>query len=169
MPVLALAVADVLVRDLNPGIALGLGDHALDEAAVSLLDVGAPGDLGLGIADANEESVADPLQLSSAEDAGAANGSNGPIDSLARERGGPKLGELLLEAGDLAAKLVADGPLVLGGEEIKWHLCPAASDCRLVSERFSHHGNSTPASRPRQARSPPRPRCQARRAPGSRR
>ena len=108
MPVLALAVADVFVRDLNPGIALGLGDHALHEAAVSLLDVGTPRDLGLGLADADQERVANPLQLSSAEDAGAANGSDRPVDSLSGEGRSPELGELLLEAGDLAAKLVAD-------------------------------------------------------------
>ena len=97
-------------------------------------------ELGLGLADADQERVADPLELGGAEDARAAHGADRPVDVLAREGRSPKLGELLLEAGDLAAKLVADRAVVRGDEKLQRHLPPAASGFRLVSERFSHRG-----------------------------
>ena len=135
---LAVAVADVLVRNLDPGIALRLGDHALDEAAVALLDVGAAGQLGLGLADPDQERVAHPLELGRPQDARAAHGADRPVDVLARKGRSPKLRELLLEACDLAAKLVADRAVVRGDEKLQRHVPPVASGFRLVSERFSH-------------------------------
>jgi len=116
MPVLAVPVADVVVRDLHPAVALGLGDHALDETAVLLLDVGPAAKLVLSLADPHQERVANALELGGAEQAGPADRADVPVDALTREGGHPKLAELLLQARDLAAKLVADGPLVLGRE-----------------------------------------------------
>ncbi len=109
---LAVAVAHVLVRDLHPGVPPGLGDHPLDEAAVALLGVSTAAELSLSLADADQKCVANPLELGGAQNARAAYGAHGPVDVLARKGRGPKLGKLLLQAGDLAAKLVADGPIV---------------------------------------------------------
>jgi hypothetical protein len=138
VPVLAVAVADVVVRDLDPRVARGLGDHALDQAAVLLFDVGAAGDLGLSLADADHERITDPLELGGAQDARPADSPDRPVDALAGKGRGPELRELLLEAGDLTAKLVAKRTIAGCDEEIERHFPPAASDCCLVSERFSH-------------------------------
>ena len=124
---LAVAIADILVRDLDPGVALGLGDHALDEAAVLLFDVRTAPQLGPCLADADEERVPNSLELGRAENAGATHRADLPFDAPARERRGPKFGELLLEAGDLAAKLVADGPVVGGDQVLQRYACPGAS------------------------------------------
>jgi len=87
--VLAVAIADVVVRDLNPPVAVGLGDHALDEAAVLLFDIGAPRQLGLSLANPDQESVADSLQLGGIQDSRAADGADLPLDALAGEGRGP--------------------------------------------------------------------------------
>jgi len=137
--VLAVAVADVLVRDLNPGVSLGLGDHPLHQAAILLLDVGAAGDLRLGLANADNQGVADALELGGAEDPWASHRTDRPVNALAWEGRGPKLGKLLLQPRDLAAKLVAKGAIVGRDEQIQRHVPPAASDRRqVVLERFSH-------------------------------
>ena len=132
MPVLAVAIADVLVRDLNPAIALGLRDHPLDEAAVLLLHVSAARQLRLSFPNPNEQRVADALELGGAQDAGAADGSHGPVDALPREGRSPQLRELLFEAGDLTAKLVANGAVIGCDQEVKRDASPGASGSRLV-------------------------------------
>jgi hypothetical protein len=149
MPVLAIAIADVLVRDLDPAVALGLGDHPLDEATVLLFGICAARDLRLRLADANQERVANPLELGRSEDARTANSAYRPVDSLARKGSGPKLRKLLFEARDLAAELVAEGTLVRGGECGERHLSPAATDrSSVVLEclRHSLHPASTLAT-----------------------
>jgi len=137
--VLAVAVADVLVRDLHPGVALGFGDHPLDQASVAFLHVGAARDLRLRLADADQQSVTDPLQLDGAEDARSTDGADGPVDALAREGRGPKLRELLLKARDLAAELVAKRSVIRRDQVLQRSTALAASDfIQVVLERLSH-------------------------------
>jgi len=114
MPVTAAALADVLVRDADPAMAVGVGDHALEQAAVGLLLGATPGELGLCLADAHDEGVPDALELGGAQQARPADGSDPPLQSLARESRGEQLPEPALEPGDLAAKVLADE--VVGGD-----------------------------------------------------
>lgn len=139
MPVLTVAVADVLVRDLHPGVALGFGDHSLDQASVAFLHVGAARDLRLRLANADQQSVTDPLELGGAEDARSTDSADGPVDALAREGRGPKLRELELEARDLAAKLVAKRSVVRRDQVLQRHVALATSDfIQVLLERLSH-------------------------------
>ena len=78
---------------------LGLGDHALDEARGSGSSTSAPArDLGLRLADANDERVADALEVGRAQHARTADRADAPVDSAAREGGGPELAELRARA-----------------------------------------------------------------------
>ena len=70
-------------------------------------------DLGLRLADANHQRVADPLEVGGAEHARAARGADAPVDAPARKGRRPKLAELAFEPGDLAPQLVADEALVV--------------------------------------------------------
>ena len=110
---LALPLADIVVGDEGPAVLVRVGDHPLDQQPVRLLDVGAPGDLGLRLAHAHDQCVPDPLQVGGAEDPRPAGGADRPVDTSARERGGPELAQLALEPPDLAPKLVADEAFVV--------------------------------------------------------
>jgi hypothetical protein len=107
--VLAAPLADVLVRDLDPAVVVRVGDHPLDERAVVLLDIHTAGKLGPRVCHAVGKPVADPLEVADAEHARATRGGHAPLEVATRERGGEDLGQLALEAGDLAAKLGAGG------------------------------------------------------------
>jgi hypothetical protein len=124
--VLALALADVLVRDGHPVVPVRVGDHLLDQAAIRLLDVSPAGDLGLGLADPHDQRVTDALEVGGAQHARPARGADAPADPAARESRDPELAELPLEPGDLASKLVANTALLLGGRsgaELELVLC----------------------------------------------
>jgi len=56
-------------------------DHRLEELAVRLLHVGLPGELGLRVAQAHGERVADALQLAGGEDARAPDGAHLPLEA----------------------------------------------------------------------------------------
>jgi len=88
-------------------MALGLGDHRLDQASVGLLLLAAASQLGLGLAQAEGERVADALELAGVEHPRPTDGADVPLDSLAREGRGEQLAQPLLEGGDLAAQVVA--------------------------------------------------------------
>ena len=101
-------------------------DHLLDQQAVRLLDVRAASDLGLRLADPDDERVADALEIGSAEHARPTGGADAPVDSAARKGGDPELAELPLEPGDLVAELVADPALLVdrrGCDELELVLC----------------------------------------------
>jgi hypothetical protein len=124
--VLALALADVLVRDPDPVVPVRVRDHLLDQQAVRLLDVRAASDLGLRLADPDDERVADALEIGCAEHARPAGGADAPVDPAAREGSDPELAELPLEPGDLGAELVADPTLLVdrrGCDELELVLC----------------------------------------------
>lgn len=59
---------DVLVGDPDPGKALRLGDQALEQLAVALLDVAAVGQPTSDVLDAGHERIANTLQLGDVED-----------------------------------------------------------------------------------------------------
>jgi hypothetical protein len=122
----ALALTDVLVRDPDPVVPVGVGDHLLDQHAVRLLDVRATGDLGLRLAHPDNQGVANALEIGRVEHARPAGAADGPIDPAAREGGYPELPELSLEPGDLATKLLAYPALLVGrrgGDELELVLC----------------------------------------------
>jgi hypothetical protein len=108
---LATALADVLVGDDHPAVALGSGDHLLEQAAVGLLDVGAPGELGLGVAESARKRVADALELAGGEHPRAADRADAPLEAGTREGGGEQLAEPAVERGDLAPQVLARAPL----------------------------------------------------------
>jgi hypothetical protein len=122
--VLAFPLTDVVVRDPDPAILVGSGDHALDQASVLLFDVRPARDLGLRLAHAHYQRVADTLEVGGAQHARPANGADAPLDSPAWEGGRPQFAELALEACDLAAELIADDALVVGSRrELELVVC----------------------------------------------
>jgi hypothetical protein len=92
-------------------VALRLGDHRLDQAAVGLLDLSAATELGLGLAQAEDEGVTNPLELAGIEDPRAADGPHAPLDPVAGEGRREELAEPALEDRDLPAEVVACEPL----------------------------------------------------------
>lgn len=88
-------------------MALGGGDHPLEQATVGLLDVGASPELGLRVAQAQGERVPKPFELARIEHSRAADGPDPPVEPLAGKGGGEELAEAPLEPGDLAAQVVA--------------------------------------------------------------
>jgi hypothetical protein len=136
--VLAAALADVVVRDPHPRVALGLGDHPLQGLPVALLDPGAARELVLRLAQAGGEPVADPLEIADAQDPRAAGGDDLVADPGARERCGEELRELLLEGGDLTPQVTAGAslgiPAIQPGE--RRHGCARS---RRLGEHLLHH------------------------------
>lgn len=113
------ALADVLVRDAQPPVTGGRGDHPLQEASVSLLDVGAPAELGPGVAQPHHERVAHPLQIADREHARPAGGADAPGEAGTGKGRLEQLAELALELRDLAPKVVAGGPLLRRSERLQ--------------------------------------------------
>lgn len=133
----AAGLADVLVGDPHPAEALRLGDHALEQLAVSLLDVDAGGQLGLGVAQAQRERVAHPLQLGDPEDPGAPGRCDPELDPLTRIGGREKLPEPQLEPGDLAAQVLAGAPLGAAIGYERWKRAPCGA-CRCMNHLGNH-------------------------------
>lgn len=119
----AVALADVLIGDAHPTVSLRLRDHPLDQTAIGLLGVGSARKLGLGVAQAQGERVADPLQLTGVEQARAANRSDAPFQALPWERRGEQLPEPALDLGDLTAQILA-GPALRGFADPEAERCP---------------------------------------------
>jgi hypothetical protein len=92
-------------------VSLGGLDHLLEQRPVALLDRSPPGDLGLGLAQARRERVANPLELGQAEHPRAAGGGDPPLDPAAGEGGREQLAEPPLEERDLATQLGPDPAL----------------------------------------------------------
>jgi hypothetical protein len=107
MPVTAAALADVLVGDDHPAVALRGGDHPLDQGAVGLLDVGLPGELGLGVAQPEREGVTDPLELAGGEHPRPTDGADPPLEPGPRKGGSEELAETAFEVGNLTPQVVA--------------------------------------------------------------
>jgi hypothetical protein len=103
MPVPTAGLADVLVGHPHPPVALGLGGHRLDQAAILLLDPAPATKLGLRLAEPDGERVAHPLQLGDPEHPRPADRAHRPLHPLAREGGGEQLAQPLLQQGDLPA------------------------------------------------------------------
>ena len=122
MPVLALALADVVVRDANPAVLGRVGDHQLDQVPVALLDVRAPPDLGLGLSHPHDQGVPHTLQLGGTQHPRAAGGTHRPGDPAAGEGRRPQLAQLTFETCDLAAQLVPEGALILDSDGLKSEL-----------------------------------------------
>ena len=110
---LAAALADVLVRDLDPPVLPRVGDHALDQRAVALLGVNAACELGPGGRNALGEPVTHTLELADAENARAPGRGHAPLEVAPRERGREDLAQLTLQPCDLAPEVGA-GPPQLG-------------------------------------------------------
>jgi hypothetical protein len=92
-------------------VAPRVGDHPLEQAAVLLLGVSSPGELGASVAQPQGERVPGALEVAAAKHPRAADRSDAPVEVLAREGGGEELTELALEAGDLAPQVVAGAAL----------------------------------------------------------
>jgi hypothetical protein len=108
-------LADVLVREAQPAMATGLGDHRLEQAAIRLLDVGAAAELDTGVTQARGKRIAYALEIAEAEYARAAGGAHTPIEALARKGLGEDAAELGLQAGDLTAQVAARRTTVSDG------------------------------------------------------
>ena len=92
-------------------MALGGGDHPLEQAAVGLLGVDPATELGAGVAQPQRERVAGALELAEREDPRAADGADAELEALPGEGGRKELAELVFEAGDLVAKVAARAAL----------------------------------------------------------
>jgi hypothetical protein len=104
--VLARTLADVLGGDPDPPIAIGLGDHRLEQSPVRLLDLTAATELLLSLAQPHGEAVANALELRHAQDAWAAHRRHAPLDPRAREGRREQLTQSLLEQRNLPTELV---------------------------------------------------------------
>jgi hypothetical protein len=112
--VAAACLADVVIGDTNPLVALGSGDDLFEQPPVGLLLGTTPGELGLGLAQSHDQPVADALEIGGAEQPRPADGPDSPLQALTWERGGEELAQPALEASDLAAEVVAGRSL--GGD-----------------------------------------------------
>jgi hypothetical protein len=114
VPVPAAGLADVLVPELDPCVAAGIEQHLLQEAAVSLLLPAALVQHPAYLPNADDEPVAELLELRQREESGLA-AAPGPAD---RDHVGPrpgraeKLCHLRLQVGDLLTEGAASGALV---------------------------------------------------------
>jgi hypothetical protein len=97
-----------------------VGDHVLDQAAVSLLVLGDLGELGAGDGKAIGQAVTDLFELGDAEDPRSSGRCDPPFDAGSRESGAEETSQLGLHAGDLAAQVAAGTALVgLGDGSLK--------------------------------------------------
>jgi hypothetical protein len=103
----AAGLADVVVGDDHPAMAVRGGNHPLDQAAVRLLDLRAAGELRLRVAQAQGQSVAYPLQLGGRKQPRPADRTDPPLEPGPREGRGEELAEATLEIGDLTPEVVA--------------------------------------------------------------
>ena len=83
---LARTLPDVLGDDAEPAVAIGLGDHRLEQSPVRLLDLTAATELLLSLAQTYGEAVANAFELRHAQDAWAAHCRHAPLDPRARVR-----------------------------------------------------------------------------------
>ena len=118
----------------------GVGDHPLEPAAVSLLDVRATPDLRLGLPDADDERVPNPLELGHAEDARTSRGTHAPVDPLAGESARPELAQASLELADLAPQLGTCEPLVRRPDGRRRRRTGRKSKVVVLLERGWAHG-----------------------------
>jgi hypothetical protein len=107
----AAGLADVIVRDAHPAVALGGGDHRLDQGPVGMLGVVPAPELALGVAKPQRERVADPLELAGPEHARPPGRTDPPFEALAGEGLAEEGAEPALDPGDLAAQVLARPPL----------------------------------------------------------
>jgi len=92
-------------------VALGRGDHRLEQRSVCLLHLSPATELCFSLSQPRRETVANPLQVTDVEHSRAPRGPHRPLDSRARKRRPEQLAESLLEQRDLAAKVLADPAL----------------------------------------------------------
>ena len=124
-------------------MALRRSDHALDQAPVRLLDLGAPGELRLGVAQAQGEGVADPLELAGREHPRAADRADPPIEPGTGEGGGEELAESAIEVRYLTPQVVTGAPLGAGGNGSAEGLGAGRCGGRDLVERAGHGGSFT--------------------------
>jgi len=110
--VAAARLAERLAAHAHPLVGGGVGDHVLNELAVSLLVVCDLGELRARRGEPVGHRVADLFELGDTEHAGTAGGGDAPFDPGAREGCAEEAGQLALHAGDLAAQLPARAALV---------------------------------------------------------
>jgi hypothetical protein len=96
-------------------VALGGGDHRLENASVGLLGVGPTRELGTRVAESQRQGVADPLELAGAQHPRPADRADAPVDPAPREGRCEGLAQLALELADLATQLVTGEPLGISG------------------------------------------------------
>jgi hypothetical protein len=109
--VLARALADVLGGDAYPAITVRRRDHRLEQAAIGFLDLALARELNLSVTEPDRKTVANPLELGHAENAGPADRRNGPLDARPWEGRREQLSEPLLEQRDLPPELIPRPPL----------------------------------------------------------
>src|SRR5688572_16383604 len=120
MPVLAAALADVLVPDAHPLVLLGLEHHLLDQPAVLLLDPRAVGQRPAHVVEPLGEIVAERLQLAEGEHPRPASGRHAPVEASARVRGADQRGQVRLEPAALLEQVAPGRPLVWRREDKRW-------------------------------------------------
>jgi hypothetical protein len=135
--VLAARLADVLVCDPHPLVALGLEQHLLDPAALLVLEVGALGERAAAVGDALHELVAELLELPQREDAGASARAHAPVEALARVGRAEQRAELGLEARDLVEQGAAGRALGRGDAGLERWDC-GGWECPCAVDKFRH-------------------------------
>ena len=108
----------VLVGHAHPAVALGRGDHRLEQPAVCLLDVGTAAHFRAGVVHTGGKRITNPLELAKAQHARPARSADAPVEALAPEVLSEQPTELGLEPGDLASQVDPRGTDVSSGREL---------------------------------------------------
>ena len=108
----ATRLAERFAAHAHPLVGGGVGDHVLDELAVSLLVLGDLSELRARRGEPAGHRVADLFELGNTEHPGTTGGGHAPFDPRSREGCAEEAGQLALHACDLAPQLPARAALV---------------------------------------------------------
>src|SRR3954451_12162460 len=154
VPHAAAALAEVGVGDAHEAVLARLEQHALEQPAIALLDVGARGELAAGLGEPVRQTVAQVFELGQREHPRARGAARSERDAQPRawERADQRVLQFALETGHLAAQIAPGGALVV--EDAAWDRDPGhifslpgvlenskASPHRLVDEDPRHAGH----------------------------
>jgi hypothetical protein len=114
--VAATSLAEVLRGQPHPPIAARLGDHRLEQAAIGLLRISAPAELGLSLSQPGCERVAHSLEIRDVEHPRPADRSHRPFDPRSGEGRREQLAQPPLKQPDLGPQIMAHTAL---GESIR--------------------------------------------------
>lgn len=111
---------DLVVRDQQPPVSGGVGEHVLEQPAAPILAVQLRPQLAAHMREMSGDLIAEHLQLGDREDPGTVHRPpDSPFDSAAGERGCEQTRELTLHGGDLPPELALQERVGLASGEAR--------------------------------------------------